>query len=156
MYNKNYYRLFLLILCCLLGYQTQAQSSEEPLVRRSIEQLFEGMKQGDTLLLSPIMAEQVLLRTVIEKEEEVMINEVARQKFMKAVASPHEQIWDERITDYNIQIDDRLATAWTPYQFYLGNTFSHCGVNAFQLYKSENGWKILSITDTRRKENCID
>jgi hypothetical protein len=47
-----------------------------------------------------------------------------------------------------------MATAWTPYKFYLDKTFSHCGVNAFQLFKSENGWKIISILDTRRKEPC--
>ncbi|TAK42505.1 MAG: hypothetical protein EPO28_07185 [Saprospiraceae bacterium] len=32
---------------------------------------------------------------------------------------------------------------------------SHCGVNAIQLFKSaEGGWKIIHITDTRRREGC--
>ncbi|MBI5914693.1 MAG: nuclear transport factor 2 family protein [Bacteroidetes bacterium] len=31
---------------------------------------------------------------------------------------------------------------------------SHCGVDAFQLFKGENGWKITQISDTRRRENC--
>ncbi|HFA51249.1 MAG TPA: hypothetical protein ENJ95_19730 [Bacteroidetes bacterium] len=31
---------------------------------------------------------------------------------------------------------------------------SHCGVNAFHLFKSREGWKITQVTDTRRRNNC--
>ena len=31
---------------------------------------------------------------------------------------------------------------------------SHCGINAFQLFKSSDGWKVIQITDTRNKEGC--
>lgn len=48
----------------------------------------------------------------------------------------------------------RLATAWTPYAFYLGGGLSHCGVNAFQLFNGKDGWSIIRITDTRRREGC--
>lgn len=49
-------------------------------------------------------------------------------------------------------MDGPLATAWTPYAFYLGDTLSHCGTNAFQLAKLKDDWKIIQITDTRRKD----
>jgi hypothetical protein len=55
---------------------------------------------------------------------------------------------------YEIAVDGALATAWILYQFYVGSTFSHCGVNAFQLFKSKDGWKIIQITDTCRREGC--
>ena len=72
--------------------------------------------------------------------------------FLKMVAKPHTEVYDERISFTSILIDDNLATAWTPYRFYIGETFSHQGVNAFQLVKTREGeWKILSIIDTRRK-----
>ena len=44
--------------------------------------------------------------------------------------------------------------AWTPYSFFLNDTFSHCGVNNFQLLKKEGEWKIIYLIDTRRKEGC--
>jgi hypothetical protein len=47
-----------------------------------------------------------------------------------------------------------MAAIWTEYSFYLGDKFSHCGVNSFQLFKDETGWKIIYIVDTRRKEGC--
>ena len=70
---------------------------------------------------------------------------------MKAVGTPHKEQWDERIYDVKIQVDGPLATAWTPYKFYFGENFSHCGVNAFTLIKTDDGWKISGITDKRRR-----
>ena len=50
-----------------------------------------------------------------------------------------------------IKIDGALASVWTPYKFYSGATFSHCGANSFQLVKIDGAWKIQYIIDTRRK-----
>ncbi|RYZ94279.1 MAG: hypothetical protein EOP47_28140, partial [Sphingobacteriaceae bacterium] len=59
-----------------------------------------------------------------------------------------------RITWGDIKIDGELASVWTPYKFYLGDKFSHCGINFFQLMKMATGWKVIYIVDTRRKDNC--
>ena len=45
-----------------------------------------------------------------------------------------------------------MANAWTPYQFWFNDQFSHCGVNSFQLIKVDNTWKIFFLVDTRRKD----
>jgi hypothetical protein len=55
---------------------------------------------------------------------------------------------------YNIQIDGAMANAWTSYEFWVNGSFSHCGVNSFQLFKDEGAWKIIYLIDTRRKEGC--
>jgi hypothetical protein len=38
-----------------------------------------------------------------------------------------------------------------PYQFYIGDKFSHCGVNSFQLVKLQGQWKIQYLIDTQEK-----
>ncbi|MEO1625871.1 MAG: hypothetical protein AAFV25_12000, partial [Bacteroidota bacterium] len=76
------------------------------------------------------------------------------EEFIAAVGSPHAPEWREKIWSYDVQIDGRLATAWTEYTFFLGTQLLHCGVNAFQFFESADGWKIIQITDTRRKEGC--
>lgn len=74
-------------------------------------------------------------------------------KFLKAIGSPHDLIWDERLSNMRIQIDSNLAQVWVDYMFYIGDEFSHCGVNAFQLVRNKDGiWKIINLIDTRRKE----
>jgi hypothetical protein len=58
------------------------------------------------------------------------------------------------LLDYKIQIDEDLATVWTPYHFFVNSKLSHCGANAFTLVKIAGKWKIIAIIDTRRKTNC--
>ena len=31
---------------------------------------------------------------------------------------------------------------WTPDDFWTDGTFSHCGIDAFDLIKTDDGWKI--------------
>ncbi len=58
---------------------------------------------------------------------------------------------DERTGEIDVRVDDGLATAWMAYRFYVGDRFSHCGVNAMQLVLHEGRYKILSVVDTRRQ-----
>ena len=74
------------------------------------------------------------------------------QKFLNAIGTPHDKVWDERIWSYDVKIDGLMATAWTEYSFYLGDDFSHCGVNAFTLFKTVAGWKIVNVTDMTRMQ----
>ncbi|MFT2543406.1 hypothetical protein ACMWP9_36050, partial [Escherichia coli] len=63
---------------------------------------------------------------------------------------------DERIVFDVVKIDADLAIVWTPYQFYRNGTFSHCGVNSFQLVRLNGRWKIQYLIDTRRKTGCAE
>lgn len=147
-------KIILCILPTLLSsFAVQAQSSEET-VKKTIEQLFKGMKTADSAMVSQTFAPDARMMTVVEQEGITSLQEGSVSRFLTAIGTPHDEMWDERILDYQIRIDGKMATAWTPYQFYLGATFSHCGVNAFQLYQSDDGWKIVQVTDTRRKEDC--
>jgi hypothetical protein len=40
------------------------------------------------------------------------------------------------------------------YGFFLGDQFSHCGVNSFQLVRTEDGWKTIHLIDTRQQAGC--
>lgn len=42
------------------------------------------------------------------------------------------------------------------FEFYIGDKFSHCGVNSFQLVKKDGDWKIFFIVDTSRQSNCVE
>jgi hypothetical protein len=36
----------------------------------------------------------------------------------------------------------RIATVWAPYDFWIDGKFSHCGVDAFDLIKTDKGSRI--------------
>lgn len=48
----------------------------------------------------------------------------------------------ERIWNPEVRIHGLIATVWAPYDFWRDGTFSHCGVDAFDLIKTPEGWKI--------------
>lgn len=152
--KKPYMKYFFIILtlCSLTTYaQTDSEKAKAPIL-----QFFDGMRKGDSTLIKASLAPSAILQTITKnKEGKTVVRSEDIAKFITAVTQPHEAVYDERITFDAIKIDADLATVWTPYQFYVGDKFSHCGVNSFQLVKIEGEWKIQYIIDTRRKEGCL-
>jgi hypothetical protein len=62
--------------------------------------------------------------------------------------------YDERLRNPVVQVDGGLASVWAEYHFYVGTRFSHCGVDTFHLVRTTEGWKIIDLADTRRKDGC--
>jgi len=48
---------------------------------------------------------------------------------VKAIGTPHAAVYDERVVYDGIKIDATLPAVWRLQIFYLGDQFSHCGVN---------------------------
>jgi len=46
------------------------------------------------------------------------------------------------------RVQDRVAQVWVPYDLYIGKTWSHCGVDAFTLIKSDGRWRVASLIYT--------
>lgn len=144
---------------CLLPHLSLAQGDPEPTVaiRGVIQTFFDAVRDGDTLRAKQVFRPNATLRTVYSgRDGKTVTQEEPIASFLTALGQPHEAVWDERLLSVEIRVDEPLATVWTPYRFYLGDRFSHCGVNAFQLVKTDRAgvWQIVSITDTRRLEPC--
>lgn len=146
----------LIFLFFVLGYiQVSGQQAEKQAIIQTIERFFDGMRETDsTKLISTVDMNATLKTTFVDRSGKPRLKESNMKDFITAISKPHDEIFDERIWSYDIEIDGILATAWTEYTFFVGKQMSHCGVNAFQLFNSEDGWKIISITDTRRKSGC--
>jgi len=124
-------------------------------VKSTINRFFEGMRKADSTLIKSTLAPAAILQSVVQKKDGTAeVKTELFQEFITAVSKPHPEVYDERITYDVVKIDSALAIAWTPYKFYVGSTFSHCGTNSFQLVKLNGNWKIQYIIDTRRKEAC--
>lgn len=134
-----------------------AQNKEEEAIKQTIDKLFMAMQKSDSVTLRSVFHPTARMLTVVfsSKENKHVIREESVNNFVAFVGQPRKELIEERLKTYQIQIDGNLATAWTPYEFYIDGVFSHCGVDAFQLFKTpENVWQIIQITDTRRKEGC--
>lgn len=150
--KKSVFVLFSLILGTLLySHDVQAQY-EEDAVKKVIRTMFDGMRAGDSSMVHSVFIDDVRMQTIApDRQGEMLLRDGSLTNFLNALGTPHEQVWDERILSYEVKIDGAMASVWTPYEFYAGDKFSHCGVNSFQLMKGNDGWKIIYLVDTRRR-----
>lgn len=125
-------------------------------VKATVEKLFTAMWENDGEMAKSLFDEKMrLMTTSTDAEGFGEMKESPVEDFVLRIAQPKEKgTLDERIISWDIKVDGNLATAWTGYEFYSLGKFSHCGFNSFKLVKTKSGWKIFSIADTRRKENC--
>lgn len=144
-----------LLLFCFAPVLSFSQENDTLLIKQTIQQLFDGMRTGDSSKVRSAMHKDAFLHSAVKTKtgESRLINESVNE-FVKMVGTPHKEEYNEIIWSYDIRIDGIMATVWSPYTFYLGETLSHCGVDDFTLMKTAKGWVITSITDTRRKDNC--
>lgn len=146
--------LLLTLFALILAIPAFSQSDEDA-VKAVIESLFDGMRTKNTAKIARVFSENAIMQTIEAAGNTGVVKAGSVSDFLNGIGSlPEETKLDERISDYQINIDGPMATAWTPYEFYFNDKFTHCGVNSFQLVKMAEGWKIVYIIDTRRKDGC--
>ncbi len=138
------------IFCALfIGFVSNAQKEE---VQKTIESFFEGFHAKDTVKMKSMCSEKLILQSISESLKGTKLSQETAQKFYISIATiPSDIKFEERILNYNIQVDGTMAHVWTPYEFYVNEKLSHSGVNAFTLFKENEKWKIIHLIDTRRK-----
>lgn len=133
-----------------------AQSEEdEKAVKAVVVYLFDGMQKHDSTMIRTCFHPSARMQSVGADRKTGVVElttEASIDGFVKQIGSiPMSVKLEERVLSYEIRIDAQMATVWTPYELYVNQKRQHCGVDAFQFYKTEKGWKIISLADTRRK-----
>jgi hypothetical protein len=133
----------------------QAPDPDRQAVLAPVRQLFEAMRKGDSAGVRAAFHPQVFLATALMRQGVPSLQVDTLDAFVRAVGTPHDEVWDERVISEKVEIDGPLASVWTEYAFYAGDKFSHCGIDAFQVAQTPKGWRIIALTDTRRREGCV-
>lgn len=151
-------RALWLLPLLLLAQPAQAQRpAEESAVLGTVSDLFKGMRTKDTVLMRSLFepgARLTGMRTRADGSQ--VLQAVSAEQFIQAVAKDSRPEWIERPFDPEVRIEGNLAQVWVAYDFHFGQTFSHCGVDAFQLLKHNGKWVIVAIADTFQREGCPD
>jgi hypothetical protein len=143
------------LLCSMLMVQAQESKSQEKQVMDVVFRLFEGMRLADTTILRSVFIEGAQLQTAaFDAEGNSKLRSQELSSFIASIAKAQPGMLNEPLWDYHVNIDNNFASVWAKYAFYYGNSFSHCGVDAFYLLQTKEGWKIFNLVDTRQKEGC--
>lgn len=151
--KRHHMKLLLLVISMMLSSSGFAQHAEDS-VKQVINKFFAALKEGSGDGIRECLADSAVLQTIAKDDSQVRLIREEVDVFVNYVSRFRSGDADEQVTFASVHIDADLATVWAPYKFFFKGNFRHCGINAFQLVRLHNEWKIISIIDTRRKDNC--
>lgn len=119
-------------------------------VGKPIVKMFDAMRAHDAASLRAQFTSNAQLQR-LKSNGAIVNNDI--DKFALAVSKSTKYL-DEQLLAIKTHQSDNLASAWTPYVFYIDGEISHCGVNSFQLVKVDKQWKIQYLIDNVHSGDC--
>jgi hypothetical protein len=147
-----------LLLAGLLAAAPPASAqSDEEAVLQTTQALFEALAARDTAAYRALVEPEARTIRVLSQGDSAQIRWGDNDDFVRSLARVGPSFL-ERMWQAEVRISGPIATIWTPYDFHLGGEFSHCGIDAFQLVRTDQGWKIASIMYTviQSQDQCGD
>ena len=142
------------VACVMTMGAARAQSGQDS-VRAAVNLLFKAMQNADSAQLVAAFDDSAVLQTIVmDKDGKTTARSYPVTEFAQAIGRLPKGAADEQIHIEALKVDGPLAMVWAPYHFYYNGTLLHCGVDSFQLIRSNGVWKILYIVDTRKKGIC--
>lgn len=120
-----------------------------------LQSLFDALESGDDVLLRSVVDPSVVMHFSEERDGTTTFGSSDLEGLATRISASETPLI-ERMWDPVVSVDGTLATIWTPYDFYAGDAFSHCGVDAATLMRSDDGWKIVALSWTRRQPPACD
>ena len=130
--------------------------NDEQEVLAVVQRLFDAMRTKDTTAMLALFDPKATLVGMRPGRNggPAHVQRLTAAEFAAFMARDQREAWTERAWNPQVRVSGTLATIWADYDFHFGQTFSHCGVDAVQLLKTAEGWKIVSLADTFVLEGC--
>lgn len=134
--------------------QALAAPDEVAEVQEVVDRLFDGMRTRDEAVLRSVWHPEARLQSAARDEAGApVLRSTPVEGFIASVVASERHL-DEVTFDEVVRISGDLATVWAPYNLFVDGEFSHCGIDAIQMIRSDDGWRIHQLTDTRTREGC--
>ena len=137
------------------GQLAVAQMSEdEREVVSTVQRLFDALGSCDADGVRAVtMADGRIFRLMPGGEAPATLRSSTLAEFAGTLEKCPRRLF-ERMWEPRVLVHKGIASLWAPYDFWLNGTFSHCGVDVFDLVKTEAGWKISGGIYTVEREGC--
>jgi hypothetical protein len=135
------------------AFAPTAQQREE--IVQTLQYLFDALETGDADLLMSVLDPSTVMRSTETRDGRTTFSSSTAEGLAERIASSEEPLI-ERMWDPVVAVNGSMATLWTPYDFYIGTTFSHCGVDAATFMQTAEGWMIVGLTWTRLQPPACD
>lgn len=115
--------------------------SDRDAVLKTMQVFFDTMTARDVEGARKILVPQSRFHAMNTAKPESEPRALSTEEYL-AQLQQSKQTMRERIWNPDIRVHGPIATMWAPYDFWIDGKYSHCGVDAFDLIKTPEGWKI--------------
>ena len=90
-------RIPLCVLALTTAFTTvsHAQEAPEDEVRVAIQQLFDGMRAGDSAMVRAVLYEGVRMRRAMERNGTPALSDGSADGWLNAIGTPHDEVFEE-------------------------------------------------------------
>lgn len=137
---------FVFVLALALPSYTQSRAEERELLGL-VDELFKALEEQDTATFRNMFVDNGYLYAVLERSPDSVL--VSARLPSQYRFRPGEVVRERmRKAETTVKVTGRVAMVWAPYDLWINETFSHCGVDVFTFVRSSGGWKIASLAYT--------
>lgn len=121
-----------------------------------INKLFAEMANHNPAAIVELWTKDSNLTAVIKRKDgKTAITSFSSEAFSKNFAEKKNEI-KEDMYEMKTFVDGEIAMVWGRYVFFIDGKISHCGLNTFDLVKTETGWKIANASSTIDANACTE
>lgn len=144
----------MLLLLLATATEVRSQTAEDS-IRAAVNGLFKAMYDADAAALRTYVSDTARMETLSNRPDgTVVLGRSTAASWIESVGRQKKGMLDERAETRAVMVDGPMAMAWVPYRFFYNGVYSHCGVNVIMMARGREGWRVVSVTDTRRKDAC--
>ncbi len=139
-------KIILCLLLVIVSSQSNGQNNhpEEKQILQKVTQFFEALEKQDTILLKSIVLLDGQTTSIRTQNDSLLTRTALFKDRMKSFVNPQSVIY-EKMLSAEVKIHGRIAMAWVPYTLSINQNFNHCGIDVFTFFKTNDGWKIVSL-----------
>ena len=147
-------RVIPIVIAVLLTTTLSAQSanSEKDAVLKAVQIFFETMAAKDVEGARAILQPQGRFHAMRMRDGKPDVRAFANEEYLADLQASKQRM-RERIWNPEVSVHGLIATFRAPYDFWIDGKLSHCGIDAFDLIKTGDGWKIAGGVYTV-ESNC--
>ena len=142
---------------CISGVHAQGSAGqsdpERGAVIATVQKLFDAMLSRDVEAAKRLAIPEAWLTAVREENGQPVSRSQSIHDFAENLGKGQGRLI-ERMWDPEVRVRGRIATLWAPDDFHRDTTFSHCGIDAIDLVRTADGWKIAGGVYTVEREGC--
>ena len=129
--------------------EVEVAQVERDAVLAALQAVFDALERADAELLREVLDPDIRMVFVETGADGTVRTGTSTLEELVARIEGAEAPLIERMWSPVVQVKGRIANVWAPYDFYVGQRFSHCGIDVATLMKVDGAWRIVALSWSR-------